>query len=415
VSPKGAVGITQILPATAKETAERNGIEWKPDLLGADTEEGKAYNLSLGRLYMQEQRDKYGNETLALAAYNAGPGQVDKWLAEIGDPRTGRISEAAWVAKLPYGETRKYVSGVQALVRNPTRVDFARAMEDVEKIKDPEVREQVRTNIERTQGDYNRIELEKSRAARDKAQDMVLRGSRFEDIPGEIVADMEPTAQQALKNFADNIGKGQKIATDRDTFLELSDMAGRDPDAFLAYDLNGVRDKLSDEDWQEFSRLRRAMLSSGESATVARAGERTRVQIADQTLENAGIDPTPKPGSKDAGRVKDFNDALDREVRAWKAANPGKVPGSEEITQIADRLVMRGVLKGSGTFYDTRQHAFETTPEQAPTFAVEDVAQIPRADREGVSAAFQRKHGRAPTDEELLEGVNRLVQRRLAK
>lgn len=107
VSPKGAVGVSQILPGTAEETARKNGIPFDPQRLRTDA----AYNERLGQLYHREMMTRYdGMPVLADAAYNAGPGRVDEWIAKYGDPRKGDITPEEWAGKIPFAETRAYVT-----------------------------------------------------------------------------------------------------------------------------------------------------------------------------------------------------------------------------------------------------------------------------------------------------------------
>lgn len=112
-SQKGAVGAAQLMPDTAKEVARTVGLEWDENRFRTDG----SYNRALGQAYFQQLYQKYGNNlTLACAAYNAGPGNVDKWRQQFGDPATGAISDHDFVAQIPFEETRNYVSRTGAAV-----------------------------------------------------------------------------------------------------------------------------------------------------------------------------------------------------------------------------------------------------------------------------------------------------------
>lgn len=109
VSPKGARGLMQLMPGTARDMAAELGLPFSEARLTTDAE----YNKRLGSAYLNKMLDRYdGHQALALAAYNAGPGKVDEWLKSHGDPRKGEIGTGAWVQKIPYAETRNYTRNI---------------------------------------------------------------------------------------------------------------------------------------------------------------------------------------------------------------------------------------------------------------------------------------------------------------
>ncbi|HDS9400523.1 TPA: transglycosylase SLT domain-containing protein [Klebsiella quasipneumoniae subsp. quasipneumoniae] len=109
VSPKGAVGVAQVMESTGPEAASLADMEWDRDKWLNDPH----YNAKLGQAYFGAQMKKYDNNpVLAVAAYNAGPGAVDGWIKKIGDPRTGAVSNEQFAAAIPYEETRNYVAKV---------------------------------------------------------------------------------------------------------------------------------------------------------------------------------------------------------------------------------------------------------------------------------------------------------------
>ncbi len=109
VSPSGALGLMQLLPGTARDVAGRLGMPFIQDKLTRDP----AYNVALGSQYLAEMLQRFGGSyELALAAYNAGPNRVARWLQSIGDPRSGRIDMVDWIEMIPLRETRNYVQRI---------------------------------------------------------------------------------------------------------------------------------------------------------------------------------------------------------------------------------------------------------------------------------------------------------------
>jgi soluble lytic murein transglycosylase len=109
LSHAGARGLMQLMPGTAKEQAGKMSLAYSPAALTDDA----GYNIQLGAGYFQRMLNYYGGSwPLAAAAYNAGAGNVNKWLRANGDPRQGGISWVEWIERIPLFETRNYVTKV---------------------------------------------------------------------------------------------------------------------------------------------------------------------------------------------------------------------------------------------------------------------------------------------------------------
>lgn len=99
VSPKGAIGLMQLMPATAEELANKLG---RTDFVAEDLLD-PATNIMLGTFYLQILIDEFGEEKTALCAYNAGPNKVRSWLKSSTFSTDGTN-----LAQIPYPETRDY-------------------------------------------------------------------------------------------------------------------------------------------------------------------------------------------------------------------------------------------------------------------------------------------------------------------
>ncbi|MGX9418385.1 transglycosylase SLT domain-containing protein [Vibrio sp. WJH972] len=101
----GARGLMQLMPKTARYTAKKYQVKLQSseELYEADK------NIELGSIYFAELMKKYNqNRILALAAYNAGPHRVDRWLSE----RAGRLDAYQFIESIPFNETRRYVQNI---------------------------------------------------------------------------------------------------------------------------------------------------------------------------------------------------------------------------------------------------------------------------------------------------------------
>ena len=99
VSNKNAQGLMQLMPSTAEEVADKNDIE-----LTEDNILEPEININIGTIYISTLLKKYDCIEVALAAYNAGIGNVDKWIDN------GTIkADGSDIENIPFKETNTYV------------------------------------------------------------------------------------------------------------------------------------------------------------------------------------------------------------------------------------------------------------------------------------------------------------------
>lgn len=119
VSSANARGLMQLMPATAAEQAGKLGVGYSAAQLNDER-----YNIMLGSAYYQRLLDRWnGSHLLAVASYNAGAGNVNKWVRANGDPRDGSVDVVNWVEAIPFSETRNYV---QRVLENAVVYDLIR-------------------------------------------------------------------------------------------------------------------------------------------------------------------------------------------------------------------------------------------------------------------------------------------------
>lgn len=111
-SGAGALGLMQVMPATAREVAGQLGIGSQHRT--ARLTQDPVYNATLGAQYLATLAERFGGNVIMVSAgYNAGPSRPDQWLERFGDPRKGTVEEMVdWIESIPFRETRNYVMRV---------------------------------------------------------------------------------------------------------------------------------------------------------------------------------------------------------------------------------------------------------------------------------------------------------------
>jgi len=109
VSRAGALGLMQLMPATAKLVAKDHKLPFDLPRLTRDGD----YNVSLGSAHINDLVNEYGGSyIMAAAAYNAGSHRVKRWVQTFGDPRLQGTDPIDWIESITFSETRNYVQRV---------------------------------------------------------------------------------------------------------------------------------------------------------------------------------------------------------------------------------------------------------------------------------------------------------------
>ncbi|WP_342643233.1 lytic transglycosylase domain-containing protein [Rhodoligotrophos ferricapiens] len=145
----GARGLMQIMPKTARGLSRNYQADYDLVRLVKDP----AYNVQLGSALLHELLTTFdGSYAMVIAAYNAGPAPVYRWIKQFGDPRKGEIDMLDWIEMIPYSETRAYVKRVMENVN----VYRARFKEQEQQHREPDADALVAATQRDTKGDLQR-------------------------------------------------------------------------------------------------------------------------------------------------------------------------------------------------------------------------------------------------------------------
>lgn len=433
VSSSGALGIMQVLPDTARMVSAQLGIPFSAQRLHTD----HAYNMLIGTTYLNMQLKRYGgNETLAAAAYNAGPGRVDQWIAQFGDPRTGAISNEAWAAKIPIDETRNYVSKVMTGRGAPppqrlTAVtdasgykavqDYYAAQAEFYAPGDTVYAAAVRADIEGQYNDMKKVLAEAEAANYDTALKAAL-GDGVNgptDLNALLDSDeavkaayyaLGPEKQQSIIKQLQANSAERTTPTDEDLaeFQRLRGMALTDPVAFAKENI-AEKDNLTQALKKELIELQTRKPTAEDEKKLLNLTD--ALKIAQIPLAAAGI-------TEDDDSFNTFVGAFSIELNRYLDENK-KSPTDEEVRKIVSGLLTKTGGTGSWPYIlsgPPERFLFEGTQEEIQralrfesNFEAVPELEVPASDRRQIIDAWTRKNGTAPNESQ----INMLYRQRL--
>lgn len=399
-SPKGAIGIAQVMPETAPEAAKLAGLPWDEQRYRTDP----AYNKAIGLAYFQQQlQDNGGDVAKAYAAYNAGPGRLQKAIQKAeqnnklakNDPS---IPVRSYLDFLP-AETKAYVTknikAFDAGQGQPPRATFQEVDEQLR--ADPRLADNpARYKLAREEAEHRFTEQVKALQQRDAEavavamRGLIENGGRYSALPASVRAAVPAKEADNLIAFGQKIAKGDdttspwlyaKLANNPDKLARMSD------DEFFA-----LRRELSDADFKHFAneRAKRNGSTTGGDGPGDLNSQAVK-QSLDARLRTLKIDPSPKDdGGDEAARIGGIRRFVDRQLLTAQR-EAGKKFTDAEVEQHLDALFAK-----NATF-----RGFFTN-SSGPMLAMK-AGDIDSAVKSRIKAAFKRQGVDDPTDAQILD------------
>lgn len=292
------------------------------------------------------------------------------------------------------------------LTKHETMAD---ALAAAKGIKDPRVRDAVTTRIKdefSTRDAARRADGEKRFL---DAANVIESTKDPRQVAPDVWATFSVSERNALESRARQLREGIPPVTDWGKYYELKSLASAEltRQQFLQTNLIELRPVMADAELKELIGLQ-TELRRGDTKTID--GYRTDSQIVNDALNEAGIDPSPKPGSTHAEKVNLFRRQVDERL-AQIARQTGKKPSNADVQSVVDDLMVKGVVKGSGlylpgyqtTIFQKNRRAFELEPGQSLEVRAED---IPRSERGKIEEALRRRG--LPVSEDRITELYRL-------
>jgi hypothetical protein len=290
------------------------------------------------------------------------------------------------------------------LLKDP-EVTMISALEKAREVQDPKLRDALSDRLKSEFANRETARRNDEEKLFENVSRVVEQSKSRDQIPVDQWLALSPQARSSVDARIAQLRKGVEPETDPSLYYNLKTQAATPElkNQFLQTNLLLVRPHLSDSDWKEMVNIQTSLRSKDGKADAELDGFRNNQSIVNDTLNQIGIDPTPKTGSDDAGKVNLFRQKVDEQVRAIQQTN-GRKATNEEVQTIVDRLATK-VVTDRGWLWNSHKRAFEVNDTNPIDV---DTSEIPRAERQKIEDAL-RSHKLPVTD----EAVRSLYVRRL--
>ncbi len=375
-SSAGAIGIAQMMPATAREWAEKSGIGWDEEKFRNDPQ----YNLTVARWGFDGLVKKYGgNLAQVYAAYNAGPRWVDEAVARAKEAQPG-TSQADWFWQLNndkrtpenrqqtqgYVERnmRRYAAGLGAGPQ-PTLAELkAQAASNPAVAGNPAAIKAAETRVESMYKDMEAATKQRQEEALDTAYRVLWEnGGQMDKLPVEVRAALPGDKLASVMGFAEKVAKGpvnDASAWAKILSMPAAELAQLTPAEFYRLYRPVLDDAHLEMGYALLKEARGQVESDAKHLEIITTAQRVK-----QAAMAAKIIPADgKPDKEQVLALAAFERTIDDRVRSFERIDlqSKRRANSEELQRIIDGVLMDRV-NVSGTFWDDRDVPLVTVAE----------------------------------------------------
>ncbi len=274
-----------------------------------------------GRWYLDAMLERFdGDVVLALAAYNGGPENVEKWLEKHGDPRMGEVTSLEFADSIPFAETRSYVAAVLTKASMSAQPGgggdwYAAAVEIASAIPNPETRAVAMRQVEAARKGEEAASKRQRDQLEAETEALIESGTNPDDLPAATRRALGAVKMDQYRNVYDK-------RSDRQTDFELYDELSRmPPDEMAEYDLFSVQHRLSPAQYKEMKQ-RKAEAKEIVEGILGKPPKDynpfTLTQRRSALFQRLGINGSS--GAEQRGRLSSWIDQAMREESARKGA-----------------------------------------------------------------------------------------------
>jgi len=247
--------------------------------------------------------------------------------------------------------------------------------------------------------------------AEDAAFKMIESGGNINDLPMEYRQGIGREAMSSLRSYQEKLASGTTVLTDDEFYVELADRMAQKPEEFMQSDPMVWRDKLDDKDFEFFVKQRSDLIAGRRKAGADAPSITTLRTAASTALKSAGLDGDD-----------DLKSGFESQLLRWSSeftSEQGRAPNPLEVNDRVNQMLVPVVLDPKGFGNKQKGKSFQIDYDGAPLDTTDDLRpedirdgalkiggeKISNEIIEAFATQFADRFGRAPTVQELVDGI----------